>query len=61
MLCTAADEIELDGIFNRLKELGVECCAYYEPDFQGNQLTAIATGALVGEQRKQLRRLPMLK
>ena len=61
VLCTSPSEEALNDLFNRLKEQGVPCCAYYEPDFAGNQLTAIATAALQGGERKLLRRLPMLK
>lgn len=61
VVCTVADEGSLNDLFNRLKEQGVPCCANYEPDFVGNQLTAIATGALQGEQRRPLRRLRLLE
>lgn len=60
VLCTAPDESSLNALFNRLKEQGVPCCGNYEPDFVGNQLTAVATGALRGDQRRPLRRLPLL-
>jgi hypothetical protein len=61
VVCTADDEKELNDLFNRLKEDRVPCCANYEPDFQGMPLTAIATAALKGDQRRPLRRLPLLE
>lgn len=61
ILCTAADEPALNALFNRLKEQQVPVCGFYEDDWTGKPLTAIATGCLRGEQRKPLRRLPLLK
>jgi hypothetical protein len=55
-----ADEKELDDFFNKLKEAGIPCCAWYEEDFC-NALTAIATAPLVGDKRRPFRRLPLLK
>jgi hypothetical protein len=49
----------LDALFNRLKEKGVRVCAWYEEDM-GNQLTAIATAPLRGNERKPMKRLKLL-
>lgn len=59
VVCGVADEQELDDLFNDLKERNVPVCAWYEDDMD-NQLTAIATAALEGYQRKPLRRLKLL-
>lgn len=59
VLCTAENEQELNDLFNRLKEQQVPVVSYNEPDY-GDALTAIATAALHGDQRKPLRRLPLL-
>lgn len=59
VVCAVADEPELDRAFNRLKELGVRCCAYYEDDM-GHALTAVATAPLAGPDRKPLRRFRLL-
>jgi hypothetical protein len=60
VLCTAESEEALAGLFNRLLEAGVRCCAWYEDDL-GGQLTAIATGLLRGKERALLRGLPLLR
>lgn len=54
-----ADEQELADAFNRLKELGVRCCAWYEDDM-GNALTAVGTAPLRGAERKPLKRFSLL-
>ncbi len=59
VVCQVANERELDAAFNRLKKLGVPCCAWYEDDMN-NSLTAIATGLLRGSERKTLRRFKLL-
>jgi hypothetical protein len=61
VLCGADNEAALAQLFNELKDQGVPCCSYSEPDFVGCQLTAVATAPLQDEQRKPLRRLPLLK
>lgn len=60
VVCAVEDERALENLFERLKQQGVPVVAYYEEDF-GNQLTAIATGLLVGEARKPLRHLKLLR
>lgn len=55
VVCSVRDETELDAAFNRLKEQGVPCCAYYEPDFCG-AMTAVATAPLEGKARQPLRK-----
>jgi hypothetical protein len=60
VLCGVDSEQELIDLFNDLKDRGVTCCSYAEPDFVGCQMTAIATAPLAGEQRKPLRRLKLL-
>jgi hypothetical protein len=59
VVCAVADERHLAELFERLKLQGVPCVAYYEDDLN-NSLTAVATGLLVGEERRPLRRLPLL-
>lgn len=59
VVCAVADEQELAAVFNRLKEKGVRCCAWYEDDM-GNALTAIGTAPLRGVERKPLKRLKLL-
>ncbi len=59
VVCTVANEAELDALFNRLKEKGVRCCEWREEDM-GKQLTAIATAPLRGAERKPLKRLKLL-
>lgn len=60
VVCAVADEAELVAAFNRLKELGVPCCAWMEDDMQG-QLTAVATAPLFGDARRPLKRFKLLK
>ncbi len=59
VVCAVPDEDALAGLFNRLKDAGVPCCAYYEDD-RAEELTCVATGPLKGNQRQPLRRLPLL-
>lgn len=59
VVCGVANENELNGLFNRLKEQGVPCCGWYEDDMN-DSLTAVATGALRGCDRKPLKRLKLL-
>lgn len=59
VVCAVAGEPELVAAFNRLKELGVPCCAWYEDDL-GGQMTAVATAPLCGEARKPLKRFRLL-
>ena len=60
VLCSVPDEAALAAAFNRLKELGVPCCSWSEPDM-GGSLTAVATGPLRGEARNPLRGFALLK
>jgi hypothetical protein len=59
IVLAVADEAALDREFNRLKEQGIPCCAFYEEDL-GNALTAVATGPLTGDRRRALRHLPLM-
>lgn len=59
VVCAVADERALDELFNRLKERGVSCCAWYEDDM-GDQLTAICTAAVDRTERKLFRGLKLL-
>lgn len=59
VVCQVENEQELDDEFNRLKEAGVPCCAWYEDDMD-NSLTAIATAALSGKERKPMRKYQLL-
>ena len=61
VLCTVENEAALTSLFNDLKGRGVPCCSINEPDFVGDPMTAIATGPLRGDERKPLKRLPLLK
>jgi hypothetical protein len=61
VLCATKDEAELASLFNRLKDQGVPCCAWYESDQPlAGQLTAVATAPLAGAGRLPLRHLPLL-
>lgn len=60
VLCAVDDENQLNDAFNRLKEQGVPCCSYSEPDF-GYQVTAVATAALSSDERRPLRRFKLLE
>ena len=53
VLCAVAPE-DMEREFNRLKDCGVACVGWYEPDF-GGVLTAVATGLVCGEGRKEFR------
>jgi hypothetical protein len=59
IVCAVDDEATLAAEFNRLKEQGVPCCAWYEEDF-GNALTAVATGLLQGKARRPLAKYKLL-
>lgn len=60
VVCAVANEQELADVFNRLKEQGVPCCAWYEDDLD-NQLTAVATGPLRGAERNPVRYFKLLR
>lgn len=60
VVVTVPDEQSLEQEFERLKQLGVRCCAYREPDFL-NAMTAVATAPLIGPDRQPLRHLPLWK
>lgn len=60
VLLAVENEQELETVFNDLKDKGVPCCSWSEEDM-GDQLTAVATGPLSKEQRKHLRKFPLLK
>lgn len=60
VLCAVENEAALEDAFNRLKDLHVSCCAFYEDDFVGQPMTAVATAPLVGAQRRPLRCYPLL-
>lgn len=60
VLTSVKDEAKLQAEASRLAALGLPHYAYREPDM-GNQLTAVAFGPVVGEQRQAFRRLQLLK
>ena len=60
VVLTVKDETELNDTFNWLKESGVPCCGYYEPDM-GQALTAVATAPLKQTERKRFRKFRLMK
>ena len=54
------DERQLFQCLDRMRRLNVPFRAFHEPDRQ-NELTAIATGPIVGEQRQIFRRFRCLE
>ncbi len=60
VVCAVADEAELTDTFEKLKGLGVPCCAWREDDMD-DQLTAVATGPLQGAERKPMRQFKLLR
>jgi len=60
VLCYVENEAALAEEFERLKAKYVPCCAYTEPDMDG-QMTAVATGRLIGPERRKLRHLRLLR
>ena len=59
-ICTAKDEDSLRNAAQNLEQLGIRFTAWYEPDLD-NQLTAIATECIYGEQRKHFNHFQLLK
>ena len=59
VVCALDNEEQLEGAFNRLKESGIPCCAWYEEDMD-NRMTAIATGIIHGADRKHFRKFKLL-
>lgn len=60
VVCAVDNEKALAEEFNRLKDLGIACCGFYENDLH-NQLTAVATAPLHGKERKPLRNYQLLR
>lgn len=60
VILSSPNEESLAERFNRLKDQGVACVGWYEGDL-GDQLTAVATAPLAGEERRFLRGDPLLK
>lgn len=60
VICTVADERELEDLFENIKASGVPCCAWREDDM-GMALTAIASGPLRGDERQPMRGLKLLR
>lgn len=60
IVCTVADEKALYDFSDKLIESGIQHAAFCEPDI-GNQLTALATEPLYGDQRKAFSNLPLMK
>ena len=60
VLCQLPDGESLQTAHETLVRQRVPCVPYFEPDY-GNAMTAIATGPLVGEQRKLLKGYKLLK
>jgi len=52
VICGIDDEPTLAAEFNRLKEAGVPCCAWYDEDM-GGRLTAVASAPLRGNKARR--------
>jgi hypothetical protein len=59
VVCGARDEQRLGRCRDRLRQAGIHFRAFYEPDL-GDQLTAIATEPLRGQQRQLLQEYRLL-
>lgn len=59
VVCAVRDEPELAAAFERLKEQGVPCCAWYEDDM-GKALTAATAAPLEGKARRPFRDFKLL-
>jgi len=60
IICGIDTEAKLDNALRRLTTLGIKCHAFREPDI-GNQLTAIASEPIYGEQRRIFRQYQLLQ
>jgi hypothetical protein len=60
VICSVKDEKELHKAVGRIRERGIQCREYREPD-RGLQQTAVATEPVYGEQRKLFRKFQLLK
>jgi hypothetical protein len=59
VLCGVPDEPTLVREAERLEAFGIPIAKFHEPD-RGNELTAIATAPLKGEDRRPMRRYKLL-
>ena len=60
VLCGLRDEKQLVDAFERIKNLGIKCQKFREPDLD-NQTTAFATGLVSGDDRRLFRKYRLLK
>jgi hypothetical protein len=58
ILCGIKDEVSLKNQIKIIESCGIRCASFYEPDL-GNQLTAIASEPIYGDQRKVFRKLQL--
>lgn len=59
IVCGVKDEQKLLRSYQRLQALGLKCYAFYEPDF-GDELTAIASEPVSGDDRSHFRQYQLL-
>lgn len=59
-LCTVKNEARLQLELEKLRSLGIEISEWREPD-RNNELTAIATGPIRGDQRRLFRNFQLLR
>lgn len=60
VVCGVKNEIALEREASRLEAFGIKFASFYEPD-RGNELTALATAPIAGEDRRFFRRFNLLK
>lgn len=58
--CGVKNELALQGYAEKLSSAGIALSCFYEPD-RNNELTAIATGPIHGDQRRLFRNLQLIK
>lgn len=58
--CGVKNEPTLHEYADKLASAGVPFCRFYEPD-RGNELTAIATAPVYGDERRFFRNLSLIK
>jgi hypothetical protein len=60
VVCGVKNELELSHAHSKIQTTGIQCCAFLEADID-NQMTAVATEPIYGEQRKHFRNFQLLK
>lgn len=60
VVCGVDNETKLENCALRLEREGIRCFRFYEPDI-GNQLTAVSTGIVSGQDRERFKRFQLLK